>query len=185
MRIVFSIALAAALVGAASARADIGVLRSDPAAAAPGERASVAIGCGGCPLEGLALPIALVPAGHTGEHPCRGTSCARASSEPPLGPPYIPVGVARPGHPPGVNRLEFDVPEAEPGRYAYVIWCGPCWPGRDGSLIGHPSARYPAANAPRPRDYRGYLTIERPARGSLESLIERLRDEILAGLSPS
>ena len=180
-----SIAVAAALVGAASARADIGVLRSDPATATPGERASVAIGCGGCPPRGLALPVALVPAGHTGDHPCRGTSCARASMGPPLGSPYIPLGVARPAHPPGVNRLEFNVPAAEPGRYTYVIWCGPCWPGRDGSLIGHPSARYPAANAPRPRDYRGFLRIEPPSPPGLETLIQRLRGEILAGLNPS
>jgi hypothetical protein len=183
VRLALVIAVGVALLGAASARADIGVLGSVPQSAAPGDRATVDIGCGGCPAQGLAMPVALVPAGHTGARPCRATSCARRSTAPPAGAPYVPIGVARPGHPRDVSTLAFTVPDAEPGRYAYVVWCAPCLPGRAGSLIGGPSALHPAANAPSPHDYRGYLRIEPGERDPFESLFGWLR--ALLAFSPS
>jgi hypothetical protein len=167
----------------APATADIGVVDSDPLSSPPGQRAALTIGCGGCPAEGLALPVALVPAGRTGAHPCRGTSCAHASAAPPADPPYLPIGVARPGRRPDLSRLRFTVPEAEPGLYAYVAWCGPCLPGQPGSLIGAPSSGHRAANAPSPHDYRGYLRIEPGEWDPFESLFGWLR--AMLALSPS
>jgi len=163
MRIALAIVALLALAAPERAAADIGVLGSDGRRVQVGERVTVRIGCGGCPRSGLALPVALVPAGHTGRHPCRGTSCASASVGPPTGPPYVPVGVARPGRVSDVSRLQFDVPKARRGLYAYVVYCAPCLPGPRGSLIGHPSARYPSANAPRHGDYRGFIRIKPPS----------------------
>jgi len=39
-----------------------------------------------------------------------------------------------------MNRLRFQIPEAKPGRYKFVIYCRGCTEGPDGSLIQAPSA---------------------------------------------
>lgn len=133
---------------AAAAGADIVVLGERHVVGAPGEQVSVSIGCGGCPAAGDELPVVLVPApSGSREHPCRGTSCAATSFGPPTAPPYLPLGVATPGLRPDVSRLSYLVPNAAPGLYKYVIYCGGCWPGRRGSLVGHPSAHVPVAPA--------------------------------------
>ena len=61
-----------------------------------------------------------------------------------------------------VSRLRFEIPSARPGLYNYVIWCGPCYPGKGGSLIGHPGAKHPRTPRPGPRAYPQVLRIERP-----------------------
>ncbi len=164
------VAVLISLLGPATARADIVVIGERHAVGAPGEQVSVSIGCGGCPAAGLELPVALVPApSGSREHPCRGTSCANTSLGPPAVPPYLPLGVATPSLRPGVSRLSYLVPNAAPGLYKYVIYCAPCWPGRLGSLVGHPSAHVPMA----PEDdlYAGnYLRIRALPRSILDRL---------------
>jgi hypothetical protein len=175
MRVVIALVLLLALSGPDGAAADIGILGDEDDHARAGEPVRVRIACGGCPMSGLALPVALIPAGHTGGHPCRGTSCAASSIGPPAEPPYISVGIARPGREPTVSNLRFATPDAQPGLYAYTVYCGACLPGRRGSLIGHPTAHPPSANAPRPADYQGFITIEPPPRDypAAVALVER------------
>jgi hypothetical protein len=113
------------------------------------------------------LPVSLLPFERSPyRRACRGGSCAFAAPSPPTRPPYLPLGRAvalgagkrtasRLGiRPPGsvrragadavrdwlasTNRLRFRIPDAEPGLYAYVIYCASCRRGGAGTLIQDP-----------------------------------------------
>jgi hypothetical protein len=38
-------------------------------------------------------------------------------------------------------RVSYRVPRLAPGRYVYVLYCGPCWRGPRGSLIAFDDRR--------------------------------------------
>jgi hypothetical protein len=98
-----------------------------------------------------AFPISLVPVGQVPDPSrCdRDGSCLPPTLGPPALPPFVLLGRATPaarrdGAPPAHNvpryRLRFRIPEVKPGAYAYVIYCGVCFPGRRGSLIYSPAS---------------------------------------------
>jgi hypothetical protein len=86
------------------------------------------------------LPLYLVPASKAPPlHACRErngsrATCASTSPGPPQGGAYHRVGTL------DVRRANtvqvvFRVPRVAPGRYVYVVYCGPCTRGPRGSLI--------------------------------------------------
>jgi hypothetical protein len=161
--------VAALLVGAQGASADIGIESVNRTSGAPGDQVDLLIYCGGCLPQTVRLPISLLPVGDApARHPCRGTSCAPRAPAPPKTAPYMPVGTAVPLHggaplarrlgleiPDSVKRrgssairgwiastngLRFQIPDVEPGLYTYVIFCCGSAP-KEGDLIGHPQRR--------------------------------------------
>lgn len=165
-----TVLVAAALIGLQPAAADIGIESVDRTSGMPGEPVDLLIYCGGCLPRTIRLPISLLPAGDSPRRdPCRGTSCAARAPAPPTSAPYVPVGTAVPLDggarlarllgleiPDSVrrrgrgairewvasfNRLRFRIPNAEPGLYAYVIFCCGLSPPEGGNLIGHPQRR--------------------------------------------
>jgi hypothetical protein len=170
------------LMAVGPARADIAIESVDRTSGAPGDRVDLLIACGGCLPRAVKLPVSLLPIGDSpAHHPCRGASCASRAPAPPESAPFVPLGTAVPLHggvrlasrlgldiPPAVgrhgrgairdwvasiNRLRFRVPDAEPGLYTYVIYCGRCLDGQGGTLIGHPE--------PEPARNRARLTLAR------------------------
>jgi hypothetical protein len=132
---VVSVSLAiAALAGAARAGADIGVESVRPERAASGDRVVVRAGSGLRMWE--RLPVYLVrleqmprPA------PCGAQAiCEPRLSRPPHGPRYVRVATLSFRHARSTT-LSFRVPGLAAGRYALVVYCGPCYRGAGGSLI--------------------------------------------------
>jgi hypothetical protein len=93
------------------------------------------------PVANISKPIGCGP----------GSACPPTALGPPRRHPFTFLGLATP--PPGGNNpehggaprylLEFDIPHLQPGLYAYVIYCGVCARGKDGSLLAFPeSARW-------------------------------------------
>jgi len=120
--------------------ADIGVESVRPAVGDPGELVDLRVACGGCPRGGLRLPVSLVPAAQAPRpQRCRENAlCAPTMREAPRELPFRFIGLTNAN-----SRLRFAIPDLNPGRYAFVIYCGPCWRGPAGSLItdtGDPNA---------------------------------------------
>lgn len=85
------------------------------------------------------LPLYLVPARSAPRpYPCtvRGQvgSCEPAVPRPPRGAAFHRIGTLNTRHSKEVTIL-FRVPRLRPGPYVYVLYCGPCHRGPDGSLI--------------------------------------------------
>jgi hypothetical protein len=120
------------------AEADIGVQAVSPTVVEPGDGVILKVACGGCPLGGLSLPVSIVPVAQAPEYrPCRANAlCSPTARKPPGEPPFRFIG--RTGR---ASSLRFAVPQLRPGRYVFVIYCGPCWPERRGSLISDPQDR--------------------------------------------
>jgi hypothetical protein len=138
----FVVALAAVLAAAKPAAADVGVDSVSPHAAGPGDTVTLRIYCGGC-TPGMSFPISLVPAAERPRpEPCGSHAlCTPASSGAPTDPPFISLGRSDPASRHAsrgccLSGLRFEVPEVEPGRYAFVIYCAACHAGPKGSMIG-------------------------------------------------
>jgi hypothetical protein len=131
---------ASALMGPVSAEADIAVTGRTPGVARPGESVKVVVGSG-APRSPVEFPISLVPLDLAPNPvPCGPNAlCAPAAPGPPRIGPFVYVGRAEllPNSQPPIHRyrLGFRVPHLEPGRYAFVVYCGGCQPGPRGSLI--------------------------------------------------
>ena len=144
--------LAVLLIAASTASADTAVVGLSPKVARPGERVDLRVVCGACRRADTSFPISLVPVAKAPPpHPCRvklkghtGTGlCSRRRR----GDRQEAVRAAR-QHEPGTTSaargivaawfeldLSFAVPEIEPGRYAFVIFCAECGRRSRGSLI--------------------------------------------------
>jgi hypothetical protein len=61
-------------------------------------------------------------------------TCPTTSVGPPRGGAYHRVATLNVRHANTVH-VAFRVPRLKPGRYVYVLYCGPCWRGPRGSLI--------------------------------------------------
>jgi hypothetical protein len=118
-----------------------------PCVGEPGHRHPPGDRHGFCMLGGRAgppkaFPIWLTPLKHSlAPYICDpGAACEPGSSRPPHLPSFIYLGHAVPwkGSESAKEvpryRLAFDVPEARPGRYKYVIFCDACFDGPRGSL---------------------------------------------------
>ncbi len=146
--------LAAGLLAAAPAQADVGIEKTSRSSGAPGYTVTLTIGCGSCaaaskPKLPASFPVSLVPLDKAPEpHPCGPRAlCLPEVLAPPGRPPYWFLGQATPlgesesssgggGRPPWPRyRLHFEIPDLRPGVYAYVIFCDSCVIGRKGSLI--------------------------------------------------
>jgi hypothetical protein len=68
-------------------------------------------------------------------------TCPATSLGPPHGGRYHRVATLNVRHANTVH-VSFRVPDLGPGAYVYVLYCGPCWRGRRGSLIAF---AYPGA----------------------------------------
>jgi len=86
------------------------------------------------------LPLYLVKAADAPPlHSCalrNGTpaTCPTTSEGPPHGGMFHRIATLNVRHANTV-RVSFHVPRLAPGRYVYVLYCGPCWRGSRGSLI--------------------------------------------------
>jgi hypothetical protein len=60
--------------------------------------------------------------------------CEPRVGAPPRGGKYHRIGTLNVRHANDVT-ITFRVPKVAPGRYLYVLYCGPCYKGRGGSLI--------------------------------------------------
>jgi hypothetical protein len=94
------------------------------------------------------LPLYLVKAEDAPPlHTCKlrnGTtaSCPATSLGPPRGSRYHRIATLNVRHTNTV-RVLFRVPHLAPGRYVYLLYCGPCWRGSRGSLIAFNHAKAP------------------------------------------
>jgi hypothetical protein len=128
----------AALIAATRASAGPFVDWSRPATAQVGDLIRVQAGAG-VRMYAL-LPLYLVPAKLAPQpHAChlrngQRAICAAASLGPPHGGRYHRVATLNVRHANTVT-VSFRVPRLAPGRYVYVLYCGPCWHGARGSLI--------------------------------------------------
>jgi hypothetical protein len=119
---------------------------SKPTSAHPGELVRVEAGAGRRMY--ALLPLYLVAAADAPRlHPCRlrnGTpaTCPSTSLGPPRSGSYHRVATVNVRQMNTV-RVAFRVPRLAPGRYLYVLYCGPCWRGPRGSLIAFNDARAP------------------------------------------
>jgi hypothetical protein len=77
-------------------------------------------------------------------------SCPTTSLGPPHGGVYHRVAVLNVRHANTV-RVSFRVPSLAPGRYVYVLYCGPCWRGPRGSMIAFDFPRAPTLTVVRRR----------------------------------
>jgi hypothetical protein len=130
MKPVAATAAVFALLAAASARADVGIVL-DRTAARPGDgvRATSA-SC--CYLSLYLVPVQLVPKRTI----CRLRNGSPAGCEPwSIGPPHragwVWIGRFFPRRP----SFVFRVPRLRRGLYRPVVYCPPCYRGRRGSLI--------------------------------------------------
>lgn len=132
LRVLLVLAALAVVVLPSSAEADIGVVSVRPTVGEPGDIVSLRIHCGGCPRGENKLPVSLVPAAHAPRPTqCRDNAfCRPAAREAPHQPPFRFLGLTAAN-----SRLRFAVPDLRPGRYAFVIYCDPCYRGPAGSLI--------------------------------------------------
>lgn len=136
----------AALVVAAPAAADIGIVGVAPSAARPGQTVRVHVN-GYLPMRLRAMPIVLVRA----DLMPRPYPCKKAAICEPIvwrgrleRPPYRILGFTRgwrrnrtqPDH--ADARFRVRVPRVAPGRYTLALWCAPCVRGPQGSLIAGP-----------------------------------------------
>ncbi len=69
-------------------------------------------------------------------------SCPTTSVGPPRGGRYHRIATLNVRRANAV-RVSFRVPRLAPGRYVYVLYCGPCWRGPRGSLIAFNYATAP------------------------------------------
>jgi hypothetical protein len=60
--------------------------------------------------------------------------CEPRVGAPPRGGSYHRIGTLNVRHANDVT-ITYRVPRLVPGKYLYVLYCGPCYPGRGGSLI--------------------------------------------------
>jgi hypothetical protein len=128
-------------VGAPPAAADVGVVRVSPTVASPGQPVLLGVGCGFC-ARPTSFSISLVPIAEAPRpHPCQGSAlCAPRAAAPPHDRPFVLLGRTRAGRallpgadPPGSeSHLRFQVPDVQPGRYAFVIFV----PGRGRAARG-------------------------------------------------
>ena len=121
------------------------------------ERVDLRVVCGACRRADTSFPISLVPVAKAPPpHPCRVKLkghmetglCSPTAARPPSERPFVLLGGTDRGRralpagswPPGSNSdLRFAVPEIEPGRYAFVIFCAECGRRSRGSLIADTS----------------------------------------------
>ncbi len=69
------------------------------------------------------------------EYPCgKNTLCSLVAPRTPRGGIYHRIGTLNVRHRKEVT-ITYRVPRLAPGRYVYVIYCGPCWRGPGGSLL--------------------------------------------------
>jgi hypothetical protein len=136
----------AALVAAGAAKAGPFLDWSRPASARVGDLVHVQAGAG-IRMYAL-LPLYLVPATKAPQpHACRLRSgqpaiCEATSAGPPRGGRFHRVATLNVRHANTVH-IAFRVPRLAPGRYAYVLYCGPCTRGVRGSLIAFTGSRAP------------------------------------------
>ena len=141
------ITICAALVLAAPASAGPFIDWSRPATARVGDVIGVQAGAG---LRMYALlPLYLVAAkdapavGACTLRDGQAATCPATSLGPPHSARYHRVATLNVRHANTVH-VSFRVPRLAPGRYVYVLYCGPCWRGQRGSLIAFD---YPGAAA--------------------------------------
>jgi hypothetical protein len=137
----FGLALiATASMVAASARADVAVTSRSPAAVVPGDPATVRIGSG-VPRSPASFAVSLVRVDRAPKPVRCGPNaiCEPAWLGVPRGGRFTYLGRAKltASPRPYDHRygLHFRVPHIGPGRYAFVVYCASCFPGRFGSLI--------------------------------------------------
>ena len=100
------------------------------------------------------LPLYLVAANRAPAlHGCKLRSgsaaiCPTTSVGPPHGGRYHRIATLNVRHANTV-RVSFRVPRLAPGRYVYVLYCGPCWRGAPGSLIAFSSSSAPVLTVSR------------------------------------
>lgn len=127
-----------ALVLAAPAGAGPFLDWSRPATAHVGDVVHVQAGAG-VRMYAL-LPLYLVASKNAPRvHPCalrngHAATCATTSLGPPRGGRYHRVATLNVRHANTV-RVSFRIPSLAPGRYVYVLYCGPCWRDSRGSVI--------------------------------------------------
>lgn len=148
--------LAAGLLVAGPAHADVGIETTSRSAGAPGNAITVTVGCGAClaigsPRSPGSFPVSLVPLEKAPKpHRCGPrTFCSPETLRPPSRFPYSFLGRATPlrDGPRGSDgrvsryRLRFEVPDLRPGIYTYVVFCDMCTDGEGGSLIAYSTER--------------------------------------------
>ena len=180
--------LAGLLIAASTASADTAVVGLSPKVARPGERVDLRVVCGACRRADTSFPISLVPVAKAPPpHPCRVKLkghmetglCSPTAARPPSERPFVLLGSTSRGRralpagswPPGSDSdLRFAVPEIEPGRYAFVIFCAEC--GR--ALAREPDSRHePSWQASSDPAERGFGAHRRGRCGS--DLVDRRR----------
>jgi hypothetical protein len=153
------------LVTPPCAKGDIGIVKAGPAAGQPGDLVEVTVGCGfcygPCPARDVtcnistatrgpaAWPILLVPNRvPLTPHRCGPDAlCPPASLGLPRRSPFIYLGLASRRIVPYDDesraryRLRFRIPALKPGLYKFVIYCGVCSEGAQGSLIAEGDLR--------------------------------------------
>ena len=117
--------LLSALLFAAPAAADIGVISVTRTSARPGD--VVVVRFGGYANAWPRMPAYLVPS-------ARAPGTAIFVPNPPKRWPYVLIGRIHYA-PPARGRLRFHVPNLASGTYHFVVYCGPCVRGPGGSLI--------------------------------------------------
>jgi hypothetical protein len=141
------VASCAALVLAAAASAGPFLDWSRPASAHVGDLIRVQAGAG-VRMYAL-LPLYLVAAGDVPPlHACTlrngsAATCPTTSLGPPHNGRYHRVATLNVRHANTVH-VSFRLPRLAPGRYVYVLYCGPCWRGPRGSLIAFDDRSAPA-----------------------------------------
>ncbi len=125
------------------AAGDVGVVAQSTRVAKPGEMVQVRVACGFCD-DGAEFPVSMVPlAQYPAPYPCGNNAlCRPGTRKPPRRFPYVFLGKtesvpapAKWGSVRADSVIRFRTPEVEPGRYAFVVYCGPCMRGPKGSLI--------------------------------------------------
>jgi hypothetical protein len=140
--LIFTLAAFAALALPSSAKADVAVERVSPADGEPGRVVDLSVFCGGC-SPGLRLGVSLVPVERAPTQKWDaqlGAYTRPASLAPPRQSPYVFLGWTDAGRRSALSErrhLRFRIPNAEPGTYAFVIYCEPCTRGPRGSLIAN------------------------------------------------
>ena len=126
--------LAIALVLAAAAAADIGVVTVSRTSARPGD--VVVVRFGGYAGEAPRMPAYLVLHMRAPRATAcrRNAVCAPFAARAPQRWPYVFIGRIR-FAPPASGRLRFRVPRVPAGAYRFVVYCAPCYKGPGGSLI--------------------------------------------------
>jgi hypothetical protein len=132
-----AVAVAVALVAAGSATAGPFVGKASKTRARAGDVVRVQAGAG---LRFYALlPLYLVRRDLTPQpKPCTVNGhdgiCEARAPRPPRGGIYHRIGTVNVRHS-NVSTITYRVPNLQPGVYAYVMYCGPCYAGAGGSVI--------------------------------------------------